>query len=72
MLWSMRSQRVGHDLANEQQKIRLHAPNAGSPGSIPVQGTSSHRPQLRVCMLQPKIPRAATKTQHSQINKYFK
>ena len=26
------------------QWLRLHAPNAGSPGSIPGQGTRSHMP----------------------------
>ena len=30
------------------QWLRLHAPNAGSLGSIPGQGTRSHMPQLRV------------------------
>ena len=57
------------------QWLRLRAPNAGGPGSIPGQGTRSQRPQLSVCMPQlkilnaaTKIPRAATKTQHSQIN----
>ena len=68
------------------QWLRLHAPNAGGPGSIPDQGTRSHMPQLRVLMPQLKIPHAATKirslvsqlksphaatkTQRSQINKY--
>ena len=58
------------------QWLRLHAPNAGGPGSIPGQGTRSHMPQLRVCMPQlkilyaaMKIPCAATKTQHRQIYK---
>ena len=46
------------------QWLRLHAPNAGGPGSIPHRGTRSH-------MLQLKIPRAATKPQCSQIDKYF-
>ena len=45
------------------QWLRLHDPNAGGLGSIPGQGTRSH-------MLQLKVPHAATKTQHSQINKY--
>ena len=36
------------------QWLRLRAPNAGGPGSIPGQGTRSHMPQL-------KIPHAATK-----------
>ena len=45
------------------QWLRLCAPNAGGPGSIPGQGTRSCMPQL-------KIPSAATKTQCSQINKY--
>ena len=48
------------------QWLRLRAPSAGDPGSIPGQGTRSHMPQLK------KIPRAATKIPHSQINKYFK
>ena len=39
--------------------LRVHAPNAGRPGSIPDQKTRSS-------MLQLKIPQAATKTQHSQ------
>ena len=39
------------------QGLRLHAPNAGSPGSIPGQGTRSHMPQLKIWC--------------SQINKYF-
>ena len=43
------------------QRPRLHASNAGGPGSIPGQGTRSHMPQLRVPMLQLKIPHAATK-----------
>ena len=62
------------------QRLRLHAPNAGGRGSIPVQRTRSHMPQLRAgmpqeqsCMPQqrPKIPSAAIKTWHSQINKCF-
>ena len=42
------------------QWLRLHHPNAGGPGSIPGQGTTSHIPQLKI------LP-GATKTQHSQI-----
>ena len=44
------------------QWLRLHASNAGNPGSIPGQGTRSHMPQR-------KILHAATKTWYSQINK---
>ena len=40
------------------QWVRLCVPNAGVLGSIPGQGTRSQ-----------KIPRAATKNQHSHINK---
>ncbi|TEA34510.1 hypothetical protein DBR06_SOUSAS10710064, partial [Sousa chinensis] len=47
------------------QWLRLCSPNAGGLGSIPGQGTGSHMPQLRVHMLQLKIPHAATKTQCS-------
>ena len=42
------------------QQLRLCAPNAGDPGSIPGQGTRSHMPQLRVHKQQLKIPCAAT------------
>ena len=42
------------------QWLRLRAPNVGGPGLIPGQGTRSHILQLRVCMLQLKIPHAAT------------
>ena len=44
------------------QWLRLHTPNAGIPGSIPSQGTTSHMPQL-------KILHAVRKTHCSQINK---
>ncbi|TEA23382.1 hypothetical protein DBR06_SOUSAS910043, partial [Sousa chinensis] len=40
------------------QWLRLRAPSAGGPGSIPGQGTRSLMPQL-------KIRGAVTKTQHS-------
>ena len=43
------------------QWLRLCTPNAGGPSSIAGQGTRSHMLQLRVCMLQLKIPHAATK-----------
>ena len=45
----------------------------GAPGWVPGQGTRSHIPQLRVCILQQrsKIPHDATKTWYSQINKYI-
>ena len=46
------------------QWLRFHTPNAGVPGLIPGQ-------QTRSCMSQLKILCAATKTQHSQINKYW-
>ena len=44
------------------QWLRLHAPNAGGPGSIPGQGTRSHMLQLSVPVQQLKMPHAATKT----------
>ncbi|TEA30625.1 hypothetical protein DBR06_SOUSAS4110064, partial [Sousa chinensis] len=43
------------------QSLRLHAPNAGGPGSISGQRTRSHMPQLRDHMPELKIPHAATK-----------
>ena len=51
------------------QCLRLHAPNAGGPGSIPDQGTQSFMLQLRVCVPQLKLPHAATQAQHSQKKK---
>ena len=56
------------------QWLRVHAPNARSLGSTPGGGTRTHKPQLRVCMLQLKIlhismkieaPMCHTKTQGS-------
>ena len=42
------------------QQLRLCTPDAGVPGLIPGQGIRYHRPQLRVLMLQLKIPHAET------------
>ena len=60
-----------------QWLIRLCAPSAEGPGSIPGQGTKSHVQQLRARMQQlktpyvaMKIPCAATKAQCNPINKY--
>ncbi|TEA39266.1 hypothetical protein DBR06_SOUSAS7610111, partial [Sousa chinensis] len=36
--------------------LRLHAPNAGSPSSIPGQGTRSPMPQLKIVHAASKIP----------------
>lgn len=48
-------------------------PNVGQgAGSIPALRTRYCRWQLRVRMLQLKIPHTATKTQHSQINYLIK
>ena len=44
--------------------------NAGGPGSIPGQGTRAHTLPLRVHVPQLETLYAATKTQHSQVNKY--
>ena len=61
------------------QWLRLCALSAEGPGLIPGQETRAHILQLRVCMPQlktwhatTKIPCAATKTRHSQINKKIK
>ena len=54
------------------QWLRLCAPDAKGQGSVSVQGTRSHMPQIRVCILKLKILCATTKTQCSQINKYSK
>ena len=61
------------------QWLRLHVPNAGSPGLISGQGTR-YMIQLRIGMQDLKVlhtswklktPSPATRTWHSQINKYF-
>ena len=44
------------------QWLRLHAPNAGRPSSIPGQGTRSYMPQLRACM--PQLRLDSTKLLH--------
>ncbi|TEA32556.1 hypothetical protein DBR06_SOUSAS4910043, partial [Sousa chinensis] len=49
------------------QWLRLRAPKAGGPGSIPGQGTRAYMLQLRVCMPQLKIPHAATKDSMPQL-----
>ena len=43
----------------------------GGPSSILGQGTTSHIPQLRGCMLQLKIRRATTKTWCSPIRQFL-
>ena len=37
------------------QWLRLLTPNTGGQGSVPGQGTRSHKPQLRVCMAQLRL-----------------
>ena len=54
------------------QWLRLCFPNEGGSGLFLGQGTRSHMLQLRVGMLQLKIPHAATKTWCSQVSKYLK
>ena len=52
------------------QWVRLHAPNAGGPGSIPGWGARSHvHAATKSSHATTKIPHAKTKTQCSQINK---
>ena len=51
------------------QGRRLRTANAGGLGSIPGQGTRSHRLQLKIPHAATQIPCAATKTQHNEINK---
>ena len=61
--FSLNSSNTGTSLV--VQWLRLLAPKAGGPGSIPGHGTRSH-------MLQLKVPYDVTKTQRSQINMYLK
>ena len=48
------------------QWLRLCVPNAGAPGLIPGQGTSSHMPQLKVSYAIMKTEDPTTKTQCSK------
>ena len=52
------------------QWLRLHVPYAGGPDLILCQGIGSRMLQLNVRVPQLKLPRVATKTRCSQINKY--
>ena len=59
------------------QWLRLCFPNAGGPVSVPGRDTTSHMlwlrvhiPQLKISMLQLKIPHAATKTEDPRCYKY--
>ena len=48
------------------QWLRLPAPNATGPGSIPGRGTRSLRPQLKIPHAATKILSATTKTRRRQ------
>ena len=53
------------------QWLRLHAPNAGGPGSVPSQGTRLLMLQLRAHMLRLKILHAAAKMPSAQCSQFF-
>ena len=55
-----------HETSLVVQWLRHRTHNTRTPGSIPGQGIRSSMPQQRL-----KIPRATTKTKHTQINKSF-
>ena len=57
-LWDQDENLEGPGTSLVVQRLRLHAPSAGGPGSIPGRGTRSHMPQLKVHMPQLKILRA--------------
>ena len=42
IIWKLENTGLGTSLA--VQWLRLHAPNAGGPGSMPGQGTRAHMP----------------------------
>ena len=60
ILSTLRRKKASGDLPGGHW-LRLHAHNAGAPGSIPDQGTRSHMLQLRAHVPKPKIPHAATR-----------
>ena len=49
--------------------LRLRAPNAGHSGSVPGQGTTAQMLQLRVYVLQLKIPHLTIQVAPAQTNK---
>ena len=53
------------------QWLRLWASSAGGLGSIPGQGARSHMLQLRVHMLQLKLPHVATKAAKKEIVNWY-
>ena len=52
------------------QGLRFYTPNVRDPGSIPGPGTRSYMQKLKdpACRRRSKIPCAATKTWHNQID----
>ena len=54
------------------QWLKLHAPNAGGPSSIPGQGTRSHMLQLNILYAASKMPLVTIKIWHTQISKIKK
>ena len=59
----------------EVQWLRLRAPDAGAPDSIPGQGSRAHMSQLGACMLKLKLLDVTTKTcaaRSTHRNKYLK
>ena len=52
------------------QCLRLCAPNAGDAGSIPGQGTRSHKPQLRASQAQPNKIFKEKKTKPHSFNSW--
>ena len=71
--WTKHSVKTAPGTSLVVQWLRLHAPNAGGPGSTPCWKTRSHTLQPRVHMMPLKIPpggrwkisRVATKTWYS-------
>ena len=54
-LWLVAKKKISLEVTSlVVQWLRLHAPYAGGPGSIPDQGTRSHMPQQRVRVPQQK------------------
>ena len=51
------------------QGLKLHAPNAGGPSSIPGQGSRSHMLQLNILNAASKMPLVTIKIWHTQISK---
>ena len=69
MIYIKKKKKSGLGTSLVVQWLRCHTPNEGGPGSIRGQGTRSRKPQLRVCIRQPKSWYAAIRPSAAKLTK---